>query len=91
MITSPPAFPQNDAAVNRINNESGLTQRQYAAIEMMKSLVSNPCVIAHCSQAGWGLVNCNESQLASYAVRLADEVLMAVESLKPYAPTGGQQ
>jgi len=33
-----PAFPQNDAAVNRINNEAGMTLRDYFAAAAMNGL-----------------------------------------------------
>lgn len=46
-----PAFPQNDAGVNRINNHDGMTLRDYFAAAALQGIlannasdVANPCM-----------------------------------------------
>ena len=34
-----PAFPQNDATVNRINNLDGMTLRDYFAVQVLIALI----------------------------------------------------
>lgn len=36
-----PAFPQNDATVNRVNNHDGMSLRDYFAAKAMQGLVVN--------------------------------------------------
>ncbi len=36
-----PAFPQNDATVNRINNHDGMSLRDYFAAKAMQAMMSN--------------------------------------------------
>jgi len=49
-----PAFPQNDASVNRINNLDGMTLRDYFAGQALITLIDinngeNEALIAHLS------------------------------------------
>lgn len=39
--TSIPAFPQNDAVVNRINNEAGMTLRDYFAGQALAEIATD--------------------------------------------------
>jgi len=56
------AFPQNDAAVNRINNEAGMSLRDYFAAKAMASLL-HPDV-------SW-----EDSKLAKAAYDVADAMI----------------
>ena len=58
----------------------GVSVRTLAAIEIMKGLVSNPSVVAPDSRIGWGLANCTEGQLATYALGLADSLLATIKA-----------
>lgn len=71
------AFPTGDPTHGGYN---GMTVLQFATIEIMKGLVSNPSVIAHNATCGWSLVNCNDDQLAGYAVKLASHAIEAVKA-----------
>ena len=59
-IGQQPAFP---TAVNRINNESGMTLRQYAAIAAMQGILSDPRAPD------------DETKVASIAIACADALL----------------
>lgn len=60
----------------------GMTLLQFATIEIMKGLVSNPAIIAPNPRCGFGLVNCDDADLAGYAVTLANHTLAAVNARK---------
>lgn len=60
----------------------GMTLLQFATIEIMKGLVSNPAIIAPNPRCGFGLVNCDDADLAGYAVTLANHTLAAVKARK---------
>lgn len=74
-----PAFPGEDrwGAMR-----TGMSLLQFATIEIMKGLVSNPAIIGNNPSCGWSLVNCTDEQLAGYAVTLAHHALKAVEARK---------
>lgn len=48
-----------------------MTREEVAAM-MLQGLLANPNVMGFNHNHGWGLVNCNEDQLADYAFVLAD-------------------
>lgn len=76
-----PAFPQGHMDGPHIN-PSGMSLIQFATIEIMKGLVSNPAIIGNNPSCGWSLVNCTDEQLAGYAVKLANHALKAVDARK---------
>lgn len=47
------------------------------ASRIMAGLASNPAIIAANDQCGWSLVNCKDCELADYAVKLANELMIA--------------
>lgn len=53
--------------------------RDWYAGQIIAGLCANPSVFASNGMTGWGLVNCNEKELAGYAVCLADAMLRARE------------
>lgn len=48
------------------------------ASRILAGLVSNNAVISGNGRCGWATVNCSESELASYALILADDLIKQV-------------
>lgn len=65
-----PAFPNNDATVNRINNEAGMTLRDYFAAKAMQGWMAS--YSPDQTFAGVSAV-----EVASLAYRVANEMLKA--------------
>lgn len=61
-----------------------MNQKLEIASRILAGLVSNPAVIATNPMQGFKLVNCTESQIAQYAVALADELFKADLALSGY-------
>ena len=55
----------------------GMTLRDSFLKSIMQGLTANPNVIGYNANHGWGLVNCNESQLVGFAMDLVDAMLEA--------------
>lgn len=82
---NPPAFPvasasfTADGSLYSARSTPGMTIREWYAGQIIAGLCANPSVFASNGMTGWGLVNCNEKELAGYAVCLADAMLRARE------------
>lgn len=50
------------------------------ASRILAGLASNPAIIASDPQCGWSLVNCKDSELAGYAWKLANELIIECKS-----------
>jgi hypothetical protein len=70
-----PAYPVVDNT-NEVSCE-GMSLRDAFLKSVMQGLAANPNVIGHNPQHGWGIVNCNESQLVGFAMDLVDAMLEA--------------
>lgn len=85
---SKPAFPQGHQDGPEVD-PSGMSLKEYATIQCMKALLSNPSVVASCPLKGWTLVNCTTNQLAEFAAHIADETIAAAEARSRHGrPTG---
>lgn len=73
---TPVMFSNGSTGWQEVNQ--GMSVLQFATIEIMKGLISNPAIIAKNPSCGFSLVNCTEDQLAGYAVTLAGHALNAV-------------
>lgn len=51
--------------------------RLQIASRILAGLVANPNVVAHNHNCGWSLVNCTDSDIAGYALKLADDLMAA--------------
>lgn len=60
--------------VKRINEEQ-LAIRLTVASRILSGLVANTNVIGYNPNCGWSLVNCNNTNIAEYALELADELI----------------
>lgn len=58
-------------------------QRLEIATGILSGFCANPAVFAGNMQNGWCLVNCTESDLSAYAVRMADHLLAAEKDIMP--------
>ena len=45
------------------------------AVKLLAGFCANPSVFVSNDYSGWGLVNCDERQLAQYALELAEALL----------------
>ena len=60
-----------------------VVRRSEIASRILAGLCANPSVIAHNHNCGWSLVNCTDSDLAGYAVSLADTLIAALAASTP--------
>jgi hypothetical protein len=56
-----------------------VSPRLEIASRVLAGFAANPAVFAHNQRSGWSLVNTTENYLASYAMKLADELIDAGE------------
>ena len=54
-------------------------RRLEIASQILAGFAANPAIFASNPQSGWSLVNCKDCQLAEYAWKLANELLIAHE------------
>jgi hypothetical protein len=52
-------------------------ERLEIAAQIVAGFAANPAIFAHNEQCGWSLVNCKDCELAGYAVKLANELMIA--------------
>lgn len=64
-------------SIHQIDKEQ---YRYNLASIIISGFCSNPSVFRANDHDGWALVNCNERQLAEYAVKIADEMISALGS-----------
>ena len=60
----------------------GMTLRAWMTGKILAGFAANPAVFGHNAMSGWGLVNCNEADLAGYAAKLADEAIKTLAARK---------
>lgn len=49
--------------------------RKYFAGMALQGLLANPSVVASSGRTGWGVINCTDADLTSYALYLADKLI----------------
>ena len=64
----------------RIESVAGMTLRDWMTGNILSGFAANPAVFAYNGMSGWGLVNCNDADLAGYAAKLADEAIKALKA-----------
>ncbi len=57
------------------------------AAQILAGFAANPAIFAPNENCGWSLVNCTDSDIAAYAIRLADVLIAANERIPQYAPS----
>lgn len=72
---SPACAADGRSAIGSYEAEPGLTKREYFAAMAMQGFCANPAVHAPNGMTGWGLVNCDENQLAMACLEKADALL----------------
>ena len=55
--------------------------RLNVATKILAGFAANPAIFAANDTCGWSLVNCTGADIASYAIRLADELMNAAEKM----------
>lgn len=53
----------------------GMSMRDYAAVNIMAGLSSNPAIFQQSARCGFELANCTFEQLSDLAVNLADSLI----------------
>ena len=49
------------------------------ASRILAGFAANPAIFAANDQCGWSLVNCKDCEIAGYAMKLANELVLASE------------
>ncbi len=63
--------------MNNHNDHIKDTLRLTVASRLLAGLLANPAVVAHNPNCGWCLVNATDSAIAGYAVKLAEDLILA--------------
>ena len=73
-----PAFPQNDAGVNRINNHDGMSLLDWYRGKALQGVCANPDLVrALCERSGNPALSAQTiADIALLAAKLADAMLM---------------
>ena len=53
------------------------------AAQILSGFAANPSIFQPNERSGWALINCSDTDLAAYAVRLADELIAANDGIAP--------
>lgn len=56
-------------------------ERLQLAARIMAGFAGNPAIFAQNDQCGWSLLNCKDCELAGYAVKLANELMIANDAI----------